>query len=173
MKPQRKTPSANAGQKGPASPSSLGQRVIEWSNEVSYKVTSLLRPLADDIKTTFSPDPAYLLTPLPSASGCEHVVYMLGQAYGFSRRLPYAEQESSVPLKAIKNVSWTASQSFMEDLRSRIWMTYRSGFVGLPSASNKASPPLRSDTGWGCMLRAGQSLLGEACLRHCLGRCKC
>ncbi|CAF1236077.1 unnamed protein product [Adineta ricciae] len=47
-----------------------------------------------------------------------------------------------------------------DDVISRFWFTYRSGFapIGGPSGPTK-------DTGWGCMMRCGQMMLAEAYLR--------
>ncbi|RDW87214.1 cysteine protease ATG4 [Aspergillus mulundensis] len=78
-------------------------------------------------------------------------------------------------------------ESFLLDFESRIWMTYRSNFAPIPkdagrdgTSSLTLSVRLRSqliepqgftsDTGWGCMIRSGQSLLANAMLVLSLGR---
>lgn len=70
---------------------------------------------------------------------------------------------------------------FLDDFESRLWFSYRSGFPAIPrsqdpnaSSSMSFSVRLRSqltdqgsftsDTGWGCMIRSGQSLLANALL---------
>ena len=86
---------------------------------------------------------------------------------------------------------------FYEDFTSRIWLTYRSQFPPIrdttlaalsydpndPSCGPPPSPPSKkwfglaergwtSDSGWGCMLRTGQSLLANTLLHLHLGRGK-
>lgn len=77
--------------------------------------------------------------------------------------------------------------SFLDDFESKIWMTYRSNFPPIPksrdpnaAASMTFSVRLRSqlvdsqgfttDTGWGCMIRSGQSLLANGLAVLSLGR---
>ncbi|KAF2144700.1 uncharacterized protein K452DRAFT_306482 [Aplosporella prunicola CBS 121167] len=76
---------------------------------------------------------------------------------------------------------------FLDDFEARIWITYRSNFVAIPRSQDpKAASALSfgvrwrtqltgqtdfsSDTGWGCMIRSGQSLLANALLILKLGR---
>lgn len=77
--------------------------------------------------------------------------------------------------------------AFLDDFESKIWMTYRSEFEPIPrSRSPKALAALSfsmriktqlsdqagfaSDSGWGCMIRSGQSLLANAMVIQRLGR---
>ena len=71
---------------------------------------------------------------------------------------------------------------FLDDCESRLWFTYRSNFTVIKKSSNASmtlSVRLRSlgdqggftsDTGWGCMIRSGQSLLANALAMQRLGR---
>lgn len=76
---------------------------------------------------------------------------------------------------------------FLDDFESKFWLTYRSGFPTIPrmdddngSASRTLGVRLRmqlgngdgftTDTGWGCMIRSGQSLLATALSILTLGR---
>ena len=78
-------------------------------------------------------------------------------------------------------------QGFLDDFESRFWMTYRSDFESIPRSSDpKASSALSfsmriksqlvdqagfsSDSGWGCMIRSGQSLLANTLATLHLGR---
>lgn len=76
---------------------------------------------------------------------------------------------------------------FLDDFESRIWMTYRTDFELIPKSNDpRAAASLSftmrlktsfsdmngfsSDTGWGCMIRSGQSLLANAISITRLGR---
>jgi cysteine protease ATG4 len=68
--------------------------------------------------------------------------------------------------KDLEELNPEAFQPFLEDFSSRLWFTYRHHF-----------PPLRpatftTDSGWGCMLRTGQCLLGQTLVLKHLGRGK-
>ncbi|GHJ89389.1 hypothetical protein NliqN6_5791 [Naganishia liquefaciens] len=91
-------------------------------------------------------------------------------------------------------------QTFLDDLASTIWCTYRSQYAPItaipeiiatpesyrsqrlpriPAEETRTSPwqwmttdraGLTTDAGWGCMLRTGQSVLANALVHHHLGR---
>lgn len=79
---------------------------------------------------------------------------------------------------------WPAA--FLDDVESRIWLTYRQDFAPIatspdPKAASAMSFSTRikmlgskgafnSDTGWGCMIRSGQSLLANTLAMLELGR---
>ncbi|KAI0198682.1 cysteine protease atg4 [Astrocystis sublimbata] len=77
--------------------------------------------------------------------------------------------------------------AFLDDFESRIWMTYRSEFDPIPRSQDPKAlsalsltmriktqlsdqPGFASDSGWGCMIRSGQSLLANAMAIQRLGR---
>ncbi|CAJ0919818.1 unnamed protein product, partial [Mesorhabditis belari] len=61
-----------------------------------------------------------------------------------------------------KNQPGQTFDDFFIDYYSRIWLTYRSGFDEFPGTT------IRSDCGWGCMLRTSQMMVAQAILvlRH-------
>ncbi|KAK2794969.1 Cysteine protease atg4 [Onygenales sp. PD_12] len=92
---------------------------------------------------------------------------------------------SNKPETNTSGPDWPAP--FLDDFESKIWLTYRSSFPLIPKSNdpNAASSMtlgvrLRSqlvdpqgfttDTGWGCMIRSGQSLLANALVMLSLGR---
>ncbi|VDK20939.1 unnamed protein product [Taenia asiatica] len=56
-------------------------------------------------------------------------------------------------------------EAIADDIRSRLWFTYRRGFA--PIGDEKGPT---TDTGWGCMHRCGQMLVGQALMQLHLGR---
>ncbi|XP_076279862.1 cysteine protease ATG4B-like isoform X1 [Lasioglossum baleicum] len=52
------------------------------------------------------------------------------------------------------------------DIRSKLWFTYRKNFVPI----GESSTTFTSDKGWGCMLRCGQMVLGQALISLHLGK---
>lgn len=110
-----------------------------------------------------SSDPV-IVTPPESSSG------------SFSSSLAYDDSD--------EDFGWPPP--FLDDFESRIWMTYRSGFEHIPRSTDpKALASLSftmrlksltdqsgfsSDSGWGCMIRSGQSLLANALAISQLGR---
>ena len=85
----------------------------------------------------------------------------------------------------LNDTTWP--KAFISDFGSRIWITYRSNFTPIPrtktpeaTSSMTLGVRLRSqlmdpqgftsDTGWGCMIRSGQSLLANTFSVLLLGR---
>lgn len=62
------------------------------------------------------------------------------------------------------NVSLVWPPDFYDDFTSRLWMTYRHNYPPIRPSNHK------TDIGWGCMLRSGQSLLANTMLIHFLSR---
>lgn len=76
--------------------------------------------------------------------------------------------------------------AFVDDIESRMWLTYRSGFPVIERSTDPAAFSAMSfatrlkqlgnqggftnDTGWGCMIRSGQSLLANTLAMLELGR---
>ena len=77
--------------------------------------------------------------------------------------------------------------AFLDDFESKLWMTYRSDFEPIPRSSDPESLSalsfqmriksqlvdqngFLSDSGWGCMIRSGQSLLANTISIQRLGR---
>ena len=55
-------------------------------------------------------------------------------------------------------------EELLKDYKSRIWITYRKGFVPIGGTGPT------SDYGWGCMLRCGQMVLAQALVNKYLTR---
>jgi cysteine protease ATG4 len=83
-----------------------------------------------------------------------------------------------------EDLGWPSD--FLDDFESRIWLTYRHSFPPIHKSSNPAAASnmslitklrslanqgaFTSDTGWGCMIRSGQSLLANTVVMLRLGR---
>lgn len=103
-----------------------------------------------------------------TSSGFEHVV----------------KDESATAVNGT-NDDWPPD--FLDDFESRIWLTYRSNFPPIPKSEDPKAASTMSfsvrlksqlsnqngfttDTGWGCMIRSGQSLLANSLAILTLGR---
>ncbi|XP_021273515.1 cysteine protease ATG4-like isoform X2 [Herrania umbratica] len=80
-------------------------------------------------------------------------IWLLGVCYKISQVSSSGDVDASDGLAAFKR-----------DFSSRILMTYRKGFDAIGDTK------IRSDLGWGCMLRSSQMLVAQALLFHQLGR---
>lgn len=92
--------------------------------------------------------------------------------------------ESSAERDEALAKGWPAA--FVDDVETKIWLTYRNNFPPIAKASDPAALSamsfttrlkqlsnqggFTSDTGWGCMIRSGQSLLANALAILDLGR---
>lgn len=95
---------------------------------------------------------------------------------------------TSSTTKSTTDHGWPSA--FLDDFESRIWITYRSNFPLIPKSKDPNAQAnmsigvrlrsqlvetegFTSDTGWGCMIRSGQSLLANALSILLLGRGMC
>ncbi|KAL8949878.1 MAG: hypothetical protein Q9222_004051 [Ikaeria aurantiellina] len=96
-------------------------------------------------------------------------------------------KKATTPQTECRQDDGTWPSDFLDDFESRIWFTYRSGFSIIQrsdeaNAKNSMTFAVRlrsqlidqggfsSDTGWGCMIRSGQSLFANALFILRLGR---
>ncbi len=101
-----------------------------------------------------------------------------------SRIEELAKSQADLTSSEEEELGWPSE--FLDDLESRIWLTYRNNFSLIPKSSNPAAASgmsfttklrnlgsqggFSSDTGWGCMIRSGQSLLANTISILRLGR---
>ena len=93
-----------------------------------------------------------------------------------SRTDELAKSQADLSRSEEEALGWPSE--FLDDLESRIWLTYRNNFPPIAKSSDPAATSgisfatklrnlgnqagFSSDTGWGCMIRSGQSLLANA-----------
>lgn len=138
--------------------------------------------------TSYTDDKAETPTPYKSEQG--HIKQDLAPPASNAPNTPPESASSSVSSSLayddpVQEGRWP--QGFLEDFESKFWMTYRSEFEAIrrssdPKATTSLSLAMRikaqlgdqsgfsSDTGWGCMIRSGQSLLANAIAMLRLGR---
>lgn len=152
-----------------------------WCLGQSYQAAPLARPEdVAEVESTDSPPPS-------EASATKSTLSSESSLPNLPSETDISILESNVPSDVRPEGGWPAA--FLDDFESRLWMTYRSNFEPIPrsqdpkaTSSITLSVRLRnlgdsqgfsSDTGWGCMIRSGQSLLANALLILRLGRGKC
>lgn len=177
---------------GAAEVSRYGRRIVKklWDPEptndrsLNKPVWCLGRQYINDINPQQQPDDPHPSTSNSAASpslSSDPVIVTPPESSNssFSSSLAYDHHD--------EDAGWPPS--FLDDFESRIWLTYRSGFEPIPRSNDpKALASLSftmrlksltdqggfsSDSGWGCMIRSGQSLLANALVISQLGRGTC
>lgn len=110
----------------------------------------------------------------------QHIIWLLGNAYytksldGIQQAILEAQkeemfrpvQQEEQVLTDNTSISLLWPSDFYDDFVSRLWMTYRHNYPPIRPSNHK------TDIGWGCMLRSGQSLLANTLIIHFLSRGK-
>lgn len=140
-----------------------------WCLGSSYKLNSSPKPKVSDTTSSSNTGGA------SAANLPETPPHSISSSFDSSLAYEEAPQDGGWP------------PAFLDDFESRIWMTYRSEFVPItksrdPKALAALSFSMRiktqlsdqagfaSDSGWGCMIRSGQSLLANAMVMQRFGR---
>lgn len=120
----------------------------------------------------------YLWDSEPANVDHEHEIACLGVKYS-PKVLVCEDHERDIS----QTTQWPPE--FLEDVESKVWLTYRTNFALIPKAKDGPSPlslgsilrgsavdlsGFTSDVGWGCMIRTSQSLLANALVLLKLGR---
>ncbi|KAH7395719.1 putative cysteine protease atg4 [Cadophora sp. MPI-SDFR-AT-0126] len=144
-----------------------------WCLGKQYKVLPKPQPL--DTTSASLPDIKYVST--ETARPAKPVTPPDSTASSIDSGLAYDEEDGGG--------GWPSP--FLDDFEAKIWLTYRSNFPAIPKSQDpkavsamSLSVRLRSqlvdqagftsDTGWGCMIRSGQSLLANALVMLRMGR---
>lgn len=118
-----------------------------------------------------------------------HTIFILGMEYPPVIQQQGVNQTGEFNIKSIFNHHQIELPiGFLDDLKSRVWFTYRTGFTIIPRDPNGPSPltfsslmrgtldlsnstkGFTTDAGWGCMIRTSQSLLANTLMTLKLGR---
>ena len=108
------------------------------------------------------------------------------QSHGGNRHSAKSESDQTPQIKRQEDQATHHStthhgwpEEFLRDFESKVWMTYRYNFHPIPRSDDRDqsltlrvrirnqlvdSQGFTSDTGWGCMIRSGQSLLANTLL---------
>lgn len=93
-------------------------------------------------------------------------VWVLGELYGQRTMAEQDPQQGAAAVETGQSGNDDADHIIdaLDDIGSRLWLSYREGFMVIPGSK------YTSDVGWGCMIRSGQMLLAQALLMNTVGR---
>lgn len=142
--------------------------------------------LGKEYKTKDNDLSTITISPAESRSISNSIPSDLDQSISPSAILSNSSVENSVLCDSKNKEASGWPMQFLDDFESKISLTYRFGFPPIPKSrhpknTSSFSIPERlrsqidgaaytSDTGWGCMIRSGQSLLANTLLLIQLGR---
>ncbi|KAM7543226.1 hypothetical protein Aperf_G00000016172 [Anoplocephala perfoliata] len=81
-------------------------------------------------------------------------------SFATTDNLFFSNDEKVVWILGKKRNSETDRDEIIDDIRSRLWFTYRRGFTPIGDENGPTS-----DAGWGCMHRCGQMMIGQTIMR--------
>jgi cysteine protease ATG4 len=150
----------------------------ENSNHIStapfrYKVITNSSYLAAEIPLKFGHFVSNLWHQRPQPQCTNETIWLLGSYYhALSANLDSIQlalldaQRTDMfgPDEPDDDLLWPPD--FYEDFNSKVWMTYRHNYPPIRPSNHK------TDIGWGCMLRSGQSLLANTLVMNFLSRGK-
>jgi cysteine protease ATG4 len=166
--------------------SRYGKRIVQaiWDPEPQNEDTSPIWCLGRRYESTRGSSNCSNDKAQVSDSSVQSVRPMAPSSVGSFYQIDGRETKEAQVATAVQS-TWPVD--FLDDFEARIWLTYRSAFEPIPKSDDPRATAgmslsirlksqlngqsgFTSDTGWGCMIRSGQSLLANALAITRLGR---